>query len=66
MTTNFIGESDTQSLEIKLLNMENKLPIFEDQLASLDTGFSRQVSSITNRLNDLEREIGELQEKISL
>lgn len=46
--------------------MENKLPVIEEQLASIDNGFSRQVNSISNRISDLELNLGELQEKINL
>lgn len=46
--------------------MEHKFPVMEDQLASLDNGFSRQVNSLTNRITDMETEVGELQEKVNL
>lgn len=61
-----IGDPDAQPVEVRLVNLENKHSVLEEQLASMDSGFSRQVHNVTNRITDLEKEIGELQEKISL
>lgn len=63
---NILGDPDSQPLEVKLLNVESKVPIIEEQLVSLDNSFSRQLNTISNRIADTEQQLGELQEKIHL
>lgn len=65
---NFLFKADNEEQPIgnKLVNMENRFTTVEEQLASLDNGFSRQVNNLTSRITTLESEVGELQEKINL
>lgn len=57
---------DGQTLEMRLLTVENKFPAFVEQLGALDNGFSRQMNSIATRVRELDKEIGQLQERINM
>ncbi|XP_056648707.1 rho-associated protein kinase 1-like [Diorhabda sublineata] len=57
---------ENQPVEIRIKGVENKQAEFIDQLNSLDYGFSRLLNTLQGRVEDLERDVGELLEKIHM
>lgn len=66
--TIFLGNSETGNMppELRLNQLENKTTDFLDQLNSLDHMFCRQVEILQKRITDLEKDAGELVEKVNL
>uniref|UniRef100_A0A6P7GZE7 Uncharacterized protein LOC114342548 n=1 Tax=Diabrotica virgifera virgifera TaxID=50390 RepID=A0A6P7GZE7_DIAVI len=58
--------ADAQPVEIRIKNLEFKNTEFIEQMNSLDSGFSRLVNAMQGRLDELEKDMGEILERIHL
>ncbi|XP_072392147.1 uncharacterized protein [Diabrotica undecimpunctata] len=58
--------ADAQPVEIRIKNLEFKNAEFIEQINSLDNGFSRLVNAMQGRLDELEKDMGEILERIHL
>lgn len=52
--------------ELRLNQLENKLIDCQEQLTSLDHMFCRQIEILQKRIVDLEKDAGEIVEKVNL
>ncbi|KAJ8986121.1 hypothetical protein NQ317_005591 [Molorchus minor] len=52
--------------DARLHQLEVKFQDCMDQLSSLDNAYSRQINTLTKRLGDLEKQFGEIMEKVNL
>ncbi|KAG5881849.1 hypothetical protein JTB14_017907 [Gonioctena quinquepunctata] len=57
---------DTQPADLRIRLLETKFEDFQEQIHSLDGGFSRQVNVTQNRVSDMEKQLGEVLERIHL
>lgn len=64
--TIFLDDPDAQPADVRVKHLEIKIHDFLEQINSLDSGFSRQVGALTNRLTDMEKEVGEILEKLHM
>ncbi|CAH1104755.1 unnamed protein product [Psylliodes chrysocephalus] len=55
-----------ETVETKVNNLEIKYTDFQDQINSLDTGFSRLTSTMQEKIEAVEKDIGEILEKMQL
>lgn len=62
------GDSKNENLppEVRINQLENKVTDFLDQLNSLDHMFCRRVELLQKRIIDLEKDAGEIVEKVNL
>lgn len=51
--------------EGRLTDLENKFAEYSENMSTLDTMFNNQVNTLQSHLTDLEKEIGEIVERIN-
>ncbi|XP_074035659.1 glutamine-rich protein 2 [Leptinotarsa decemlineata] len=61
-----LSSPESQPADVQIKILESKIEDFYEQIHSLDSGFGRQVNVLQNRISDLEKQLGEMMEKVHL